>query len=610
MKRLVSFYIMIMVLSVSAFADNITMTASAPSTVEAGDKFQVQYTVNTQDVSAFEAPGFKGFEVIYGPSKSVRSNVQVINGRASSSSSVTYTYVLLCNKPGTFTIDPATATVKGQVAKSRSLSIRVVPSGSNSSSSASQRQTSSYKSVSSSKGIGANDLFMLATASRTNVYEQEAVLITYKLYTLVNLTQLDGKLPTLDGFQIQEIDLPRNKEFSVESYNGKTYRTVVWSQYVVFPQKSGKLEIPSVTYEGVVSQANTSMDPIDAFFNGNGGILEYKKQIVAPRIIINVSPLPQKPADFSGAVGHFGISTSVNSNKIKTNDALTFTVNISGGGNMKLIKTPEVQFPNDFETYDPKVEDQLAIARDGLAGTKQFQYLAVPRKPGTYTIPAVKFTFFDTAMREYRTIASAPQTIVVEKGNGNSDKAVSDFTGGQRGVKDLNFDIRYIKTGDVTLYNEDDNVFGSWKHLLLYIIPLILFIILIAVGKKYMSDSMNVALTRGKKANKVATRRMKLAASLLKQQKKDEFYDEVLKALWGYVADKLNMPQEHLSKDNVLQQLTERSVPEDVAGRFIDALNDCEFARYAPGDANHNMEKLYDSAVSIINEIESSMVKS
>lgn len=615
MKRLLHIFILV-AFSVSVFADgNVTFRVSAPSTVEAGGKFRVQFTVNTQNVSNFIAPDFKGFEVIYGPATSSQSSFQMINGRTSQSSSIIYTYVLLSDVQGTYTIGSASVQVEGKTVRSKPVQVRVLPAGaggsayggggSNSNGSASGRQ--SNVPVTTGQGITSKELFMTATASRTSVHEQEAILLTYKIYTLVDLRQLDGKLPTLDGFQIQEIPLPRTKEFSLEHYNGRNYRTVVWSQYLLFPQKAGKLTIPSITYEGVVVTRNQNIDPIEAFFNGQSGLLELKKKITTPALTINVSPLPNKPADFSGAVGKFTLASSISTQEVDANEAVTLKISVKGSGNMKLIATPEVNFPKDFDTYDAKVNDNFQLTRTGLAGNKDFEYLFVPRHAGTYDIPAVKFTYFDTEARTYKTLTTEPYTIKVNKGKGGAGQSVSNYSGQQQDVQQLNQDIRFIKTGDVALHQQGDTFFGTWKYWAAYLLPFLLFVLFIVMGRKRMKTNANVALTRGKKANKVALRRMKTAKTLLDSHDASKFYDEVLRALWGYVGDKFNMSQESLNKENIEQSLTSRNVPAEQIGQFMKVLNDCEFARYAPGDVNENMENVYNSAISAITKMEDNL---
>ncbi len=617
MKRLLHILILV-AFSVSTFADEVSLRVSAPSTVEVGGKFRVQFTVNTQNVSHFSAPDFKGFEVIYGPATSSQSSFQMINGRTSQSSSIIYTYVLLAGNSGTFTIGSASVQVDGKTVKSKPVQVRVLSGGAGGAGGSSNGgssnvggnygggQSSSAPSASSSN-ISAKDLFMTATASRTSVHEQEAILLTYKIYTLVDLTQLDGKLPTLDGFQIQEIPLPRTKEFSIEQYNGRNYRTVTWSQYLLFPQKSGKLTIPSITYEGVVITRNRNLDPIEAFFNGQSGYSEVKRKITTPTLTINVSPLPNKPEGFSGAVGKFSVSSSISTKEVDANEAVTLKISVQGSGNMKLISTPEVQFPKDFETYDAKVNDNFQLTRSGLSGSKDFEYLFVPRHPGTYEIPASEFIYFDTESRSYKTIKTEAYTLKVNKGKGGAGQSVSNYSGQQQDVQQLNQDIRFIKKGDVDLHQPGDSFFGTWKCWAAYILPFLLFVIAMVLGRKQMKANANVAHLRGKKANKVALKRMKTAKKLLDAHDTGKFYDEVLRALWGYVGDKFNMSQESLNKENIEQSLTSRQVPDEQIQQFMKVLNDCEFARYAPGDVNENMENVYNSAISAISKMEDNL---
>ncbi|MBQ4277971.1 MAG: BatD family protein [Bacteroidaceae bacterium] len=608
--RLMTLCLLCAVSALQAMAQSATFKASAPTMVEVGERFRVQYSVSSQNVSNFSYPSFDGFDVIYGPSTSSQSNIQIINGKMSQSSSYTYTFTLMAQKTGTYTIPAASIVVDGETLKSQSLKIQVVASSGTrqpQGQQGRQRQTERVVPQAQGTSISASDLFMTATASRTRVYEQEAVLVTYKVYTLVNLQQLDGKLPTLDGFQIQEIDLPRNKEFTTENYNGRIYHTVVWSQYVLFPQKSGDLVIPAITYEGVVVQQNRAMDPIEAFFNGTGGLIEVKKKITTPQLTIHVTPLPDKPADFSGAVGQFSISSSLSADKVKANDAITLKLAVKGTGNMKLISAPEIEFPKDFETYDAKVTDNFSLTRSGLTGTKEFEYLAVPRHGGQYTIPAARFVYFDTATQTYKTLTTEPYTINVEKGTGGTGTAVSDYTNMQQDVKQLNQDIRYIKTGNTVSHSAATNYLTSWTYWALYLIPLILFAIAMAVGYKQIKDNANIAKARGKKANKVAKKRLKAAERYLHQHNQAEFYDEVMRALWGYIADKLNISQAQLNKDNISAELDAKQVDAALTSQFIQTLNQCEYARYAPGNPDENMEAVYNSAADVISKMENNI---
>lgn len=588
-------------------ADKVRFVAEAADVVVSGDQVRLVFTVNSQDIKDFRAPSIKGFDVLMGPSRSQQSSIQIINGKRTSNSSTAFTYILLAGNPGTYTIPAASVEVNGEKVFSNAISIKVLPQDQTSGNSGNNGGGSASSSRSQAAGsrISANDLFITATASKTTVHEQEAILLTYKVYTVVNLRQLYGKMPDLKGFHTQEVELPQQKTFTLEHYKGRNYNTTVWSQYVLFPQQTGKLEIPSITFDGVVAQQTISDDPFDAFFNG-GGYVEVKKKITTPKVVINVQLLPAKPAGFSGAVGEFKLASSINATDVKTNDAVTIKLTLSGTGNMKLIGTPEVKFPQDFEIYDPKVTDDYKLTNSGLTGTKTFEYLAIPRHAGNFTIPAIEFTYFDLKSNSYKTLKTEAYNLKVAKGQGNADQVISDFTN-KESVKMLGKDIRFIKLGDSSLRPKGDFFFGTVGYYLCYLIPLLLFVVFAVIYRQKALENANVAKVKTKKANKVATRRMKLAGKLLAENKKNEFYDEVLKALWGYISDKFSIPVSQLSKDNIEAELTNYGVQEALIAEFIGVLNECEYARYAPGNENEAMDKVYSASVEVISKMENSI---
>lgn len=588
-------------------ADKVRFVAEAADVVVSGDQVRLVFTVNSQDIKDFRAPSIKGFDVLMGPSRSQQSSIQIINGKRTSNSSTAFTYILLAGNPGTYTIPAASVEVNGEKVFSNAISIKVLPQDQTSGNSGNNGGGSASSSRSQAAGsrISSNDLFITATASKTTVHEQEAILLTYKVYTVVNLRQLYGKMPDLKGFHTQEVELPQQRTFTLEHYKGRNYNTTVWSQYVLFPQQTGKLEIPSITFDGVVAQQTISDDPFDAFFNG-GGYVEVKKKITTPKVVINVQPLPAKPAGFSGAVGEFKLASSINATDVKTNDAVTIKLTLSGTGNMKLIGTPEVKFPQDFEIYDPKVTDDYKLTNSGLTGTKTFEYLAIPRHVGNFTIPAIEFTYFDLKSNSYKTLKTEAYNLKVAKGQGNADQVISDFTN-KESVKMLGKDIRFIKLGDSSLRPKGDFFFGTVGYYLCYLIPLLLFVVFAVIYRQKALENANVAKVKTKKANKVATRRMKLAGKLLAENKKNEFYDEVLKALWGYISDKLSIPVSQLSKDNIEAELTNYGVQEALIAEFIGVLNECEYARYAPGNENEAMDKVYSASVEVISKMENSI---
>ena len=604
MKKLIIILMALIAYSTQMLADKVAFTASAPDAVVVGDQFRLSYTVTTQKVKDFRAPSIKGFDVLMGPSRSQQSNTQIVNGNVTSTSSITFTYILMANNAGEYTIPGASIVADGDQMVSNSVRIKVLPQDQGDSNSSSSSSTHS----SSGTGVSNQDLFITASASKTNVYEQEAFVLTYKIYTRESNLQLNNaKLPDFKGFHSQEIEMTTNARWTPEHYQGRNYYTTVYRQFVLFPQQSGKLYIDPAQFQMTVGKPVQSDDRFDAFFNGGSNVIEIKKSISTPKIAINVNPLPAgKPADFSGGVGEFNISSSINNKELKTNDAITIKLVISGTGNLKLISNPEIKFPDDFEVYDPKVDNQVRLTREGLTGNKVIEYLAIPRHAGTYKIPGVSFSYFDIRSKSYKTLKTEEYVINVEKGAGNADQVIANFTN-KEDLKVLGEDIRYIKQNEVTLQPKGSFFYGSMTYWLFYIIPALAFIIFFIIYRKQAAENANVAKMRTKKANKVATKRMKLAGKLLSENKKDAFYDEVLKALWGYISDKLNIPVSRLSKDNIEEKLRNHGVNEELIKEFLNALNDCEFARFAPGDENQAMDKVYSSSIEVISKMENSI---
>lgn len=588
-------FVMVCVLTVNAQV----ISVSAPSKVSAGENFRLSFTINTDDVDDFRAGSIpSGLEVIAGPYTSQQSSYQIVNGHTSRSSSITFTYTLYADKPGTYTVSGAKARVGGKTIASHHVIIKV-GAGSRHGNGAPQMHEDAEPRMSSSGKISANDLFVKVSASKRRVCEQEPVLLTYKVYTLVDLTSLDGKMPDLKGFHTQEVPLPQQKSFHLEKVNGKNYRCVTWSQYVMFPQMTGKLSIPSITFKGIVVQRNNSVDPFEAFFNGGSGYVEVKRNIVAPGIDIQVDPLPKRPVDFSGGVGHFTISAQLNHKTVKEGEPLTLRVVVGGIGNLKLIKQPVVDFPKDFDRYDPKVSDKTKLTANGIEGNMIYDYLVVPRNRGDYTIPAVSLTYYDTSTNSYKTIKTQPLQVKIEKGDGNKT-TVDDFS-------DQPKDIKPIKTSDEDVVGVYTSFVGSGSYWLWLVLPFVVFVAVLVVFRKRALDSANIVASKQKRATKVATKRLKTAYRLMKAGRSGEFYDEVLRALWGYVGDRMNMPVESLSRENVVEAFEARNVQKETTEKFVHALDECEFERYSPGDPAGNMNKTYESAMIAIMDIENTI---
>ena len=543
MKRIIFLWAMLMMAAIPLWADDeVSFTASAPDAVAVGDQFRLSYTITTQEVRDFRVPSIKGFEVLMGPSRSTQSSVQIINGKTTSTQSITFTYILMAKTEGEYTIPGATITADGNQMVSNSVKIKVLPADKSS-------QGGQQRGRTGSATISGNDLFITGTINKTTVYEQEAILLTYKIYTQVDLRGFDNvKLPDFKGFHSQEVELPANRRWGLEHYKGRNYQTTIFRQFVLFPQQSGKLTIDAARFDASIAVA-TQVDPFDfdSFFNGGGGGYMVKKSLFTPKLTIDVKALPDKPAGFSGGVGDLNISSSINSTSVKTNDAVTVKLVISGTGNLKLLSNPEVKFPEDFEIYDPKSENNFRLTSDGLSGNKVIEYLAIPRNPGDYKIPPVSFTYFDVKSKSYKTLTTEGYDLHVEKGEGNATQTIANFTNKEE-LKVLNEDIRFIKQNEVKLTPRGSFFFGTTGYWLFYLIPALVFVVFFLIYRKQIAANANVAKVRTRKANKVAVKRLKLAGKLLADNKKDAFYDEVLKALWGYVSDKLSIPMSRLSR--------------------------------------------------------------
>lgn len=580
------------------------IAVQAPSRVSAGQNFQVAYTLHTQEVDDFRLPdGPSALQLLAGPYTSQQSSYQFVNGHSSSSSSVTFTYTFCATKEGSFTLPAAHAKVNGRTITSRPVKI-VVKGKAHHAGGAPQmyQEPEAEESMRSSSHISGRDLFIKVSASKRRVYEQEPVLLTYKVYTLLELTQLDGKMPDLTGFHTQEIKLPQQKTFKLERVNGVPYRSVTWSQYVMYPQMTGKLEVPSITFKGIVVKENRAVDPFEAFLNGGSGYVEVKRNIQAPGLTLQVDPLPKRPANFSGGVGRFNISAQLSKTEVKAGDPITLRVVVGGTGNLKLIKLPEISFPKEFDHYDPKTTDKTKLTAQGVEGNMVYDIILVPRSPGRFTVPAVEFCYFDIATDSYRTIKTQPFAVTVGKGDGQTTSTTY--------VAEQDNDIHPLKLDDAGAYSVAEGAFfGSAAYWTALLMPLLAFIMLLVVFRHRAIERADIIKMRSKNADKIARKRLRRASQLMLQGKGAEFYDEVLRALWDYAGYKLNMPVEQLSRENIVEAFVSHGVPTEPIDKFISALDTCEFERYAPGDAAGNMEKTYSTAAVAISEIEEVMKK-
>ncbi|MBQ8694981.1 MAG: protein BatD [Bacteroidaceae bacterium] len=605
MKRIILTLLLFISVIGNVLADDVTFVASAPKSVVLGQRFRLTYTVNTTDAKEPIIADMPDFDILSGPNISTQQSYSSVNGKTTSSVSVTFTYILLPKSEGEFTIQPAKINAEGKEITSNSLSIKVLPE--DRASSAVQNGDSRQHS-NTSANISNDDLFMRATLSKTKVYEQEAVLLTYKVYSAVNLTNLSFPTPELKGFNIQEVELPQEKQFELEHYNGRNYNTIVWRQFVLFPQQSGKLEIPSLDFEAVVAVQNRrSVDPFEMMFSGFSGYVEVKKVLKTTPLSLEVEKLPfGKPADYSGGVGEFTIGSTINNTKLKTNSEFTLKVIVKGTGNMRLLGNPQFELPTEFESYDPVIENNFRLTANGFKGEKVYEYLITPKASGTYTIPSAHLSFFNTSTGSYETLKTQEYTVEVEKGSEATVTLIDNTQINKEKGKVLASDIRHIKYGDEGKA-EKSIFFGSSRYMLSYAISLLLVLLFLVIYRKKVAENANTSLVRTKKANKVATRRLKVAKTLMKENKVNEFYDEILKAMWGYTSDKLSIPMSQLSKENIASTLLSRGVSDELVTEFQEILSEGEFARYAPGDKEAAMERLYTMSINVISKMENSI---
>lgn len=599
--------ILLLVISHLLSGQDVTFRASAKNVVRTGERFQLIYSVNGEGKN-FRPPAIEGFDVLNGPSTSQNSSIQIING--SVSRSVDYTFTFILQAKGTeniFDIPPAEVTVDGKKYKSNPLKIQVIKAGA--------KQQNQQQG--NNQGISVEDLkddvFVRAIINKRSPMQGEQIVVTYKLYFRINVSSPEyTKEPSFKGFWVNDLlrdrqSLPQYQEV----YKGQNYHVAELKKLALFPQRSGEFKIDplEVKVQAQVKAQNQSRskDPFADFFNDP--FFNRFKTIEVPMrsnsLTINVKPLPtaNKPADFSGAVGKFTLSSEIDRTDLKTNEAINLKYTVSGTGNVELVDKINVNFPPDFETYDPKISKNIKYAEAGVSGKKTFEYLLIPRAAGDFVIDPITFTYYDLARKKYVSLQSPGYEIQVEKGD-DSDQAFT-FTGNnQTDIRYIGSDIRHIRTTPPQLRMTGTFFFGSNLYLSLLAIPLMMFILFVFIWKKELKKRSNLALMKNRKATKIARKKMKKAEQFMKQDNKKEFYVEVSQALWGYLSDKFSIPLANLSIDTVNETLIAREVTEETIQKFTDTLNNCEFARFAPGDSQAAMENIYNEAINLITHME------
>jgi len=610
--KMLCFALSFLFFTLNAFSEEMSFTASVSSNqVSVGDQLQVTFTVNG-NAGGFRPPAFTDFNVLAGPSQS--SSVNIINGSVSQNLSITY--VLQALKEGTFKIGSAEITAGNKKLTSNPVTINVVKASRQSSgaSSGQQQNNGQGNDQASAAAAAAKNVFIRASVDKSSVYRGEAVIVTYQLYTRVTLLNYGlTKIPALNGFWSQDIAVPQQPQFRTEVLDGMQYKVADIKKMVVFPQRSGTLEIDPMEGEVIARvpvkrQQSRSNDPFEQFFNDpffNNNVQDIKLPIKSESVRLNVKELPANaPASFSGAVGRFTYEVSLDKKEIKSHEPLTLKVKIAGKGNVKLVEAPKVSFPQDFETYDPKEAVSINATTGGITGTKTFEFLVIPRNAGDFKIPVSAFSYFDLDKKQYIEIPAPVLSIHVDKGTETVTTTVSGVS--KSDIQFLGKDIRFIKTGVPAFIHPGNSLYGSTRFYVLLGAPCLAFLMLILFRRRVESMNANAGLLKSQRANKVAKKRLEIAKKHLAANQRNQFLDEMSKALWGFVSDKLQIPVSDLSLENTSRALSARNVPEELIAQFNDTINSCEFARFA-GSSGESGEEIYKKGLDIISKLEQSV---
>ncbi len=583
----------------------VDFRAVGPSQVPVNQSFQIQYIVD-EKCNDIQIPSMPGFELLAGPFTSTASSFSFVNGKRTSTYQKTFTYTYSATKEGTYTIGAATVDIKGRKYRSNGLKITVVREQEPQAATTSSRTNDdSSRPQRTQTAQSAPSIFMRTEVNKTHAHEQEPVTLCYKLYFVgVNDVQLAGvtKMPDFDGFLKQESDLEQ-LESHVETYNGRQYNVAVVYKNQLYPQHSGDITITPAHFEVVYTTPGAERDPFGQMF----GYQEHKT-LKAPAVTIHVDALPQedRPKSFSGGVGHFTMTPSISSTELNTNEPITLKLDISGSGNMKLIKTPDVKWPEGFESYDPKVSNSYQTTDSGMSGTKSIEYMAIPREPGDYTLPPVTLTYYDSEAGAYKTLTTPSYQLHINRGQQRKDTEVSDYS--QEDIKQLATDVRYIHTNDLPALEPNSAMppaiqVGSFGWWLCYLIPLIIAIIVLIAMRRYIQANADLTQVRYRKANKVAQKRLRNAKKLMDENQTGAFYEEIERAAMSYLSDRLTIPTAELNKETISQILAQKNVPEPLIKETEQVLSTAEFARYAPS-MSQDMNTLYSRTVELINQLE------
>ena len=603
MKKL----LLILTVMFQALAMSAQLRVEVPGVVSLDEQFNVTFVYEGENSpSGFEWSPGDDFQLVWGPQQGRSTSVQIINGKRTKSSQFTYTYILTPKNTGSFTIPAGTITVKGKTWSTSPVNVTVVAEGA---SAQSGRQQSPGQSRQSSTDISDDNLFLSLTFSKRNVVVGEPVVATLKLYQRVNIAGFeDARFPSFNGFWNQEIESPTNIEFHRESRDNKIYNAAVLRKYILIPQQSGTLTVDPAELVCLVNVRTVSSGSVSIFDEFFDEYRTVRKRISTPSYKINVSPLPAgAPASFKGGVGQFGISVELSKDSLRTHDAASLIVTIKGNGNVSLLEEPDVVFPPDFEVYDTKVSESVDKA-SGMSGSKTYEFPFIPRSAGDFAIAPVKYSYYDIKADRYVTIETPMIPFTVKKGNEPESSGAAVMPGvTQRGVQNLNQDIRFISTRDHRLSPKGDFFTGSVLFWVLAVLIAVVGAASYFLLRTLAARRADVAGSKNRGATKMARKRLHRASEFLSQNLYSAFYDELHRALVGYVSDKLNMSVADYSKEKFSEALGGRGVPADTIDRFLSILDACEFARYSPDQGNSAMSAHYQDAVDVISSIDSYM---
>lgn len=578
----------------------VKFEASAPLSVSVGDRFRVEFVLTNGEGTNFAQPSFSGAEVLAGPSVATGTHTLVVNGKQSSQAIQTFTFIMQAQSAGSVKVGAATILAGGKSYTTKPLVIEVVGKA------AQQNGTSGN----AAQTIASDDVLLRVELNKTNVYKGEAIVATLKFYSRIPISGVDNvKYAAFNGFWTQELNIVDQQPMRA-TVNGKAYTGQVVRQWLIFPQKSGVLEIEQNEFT-VVAQITVPGGAgggslLEEFFGDMGGRTEFvKRKVLSPTVKINVKELPKpEPSDFNGAVGRFNMEASISGNSFPANSSGNITLKISGSGNFPLITTPEIVLPAAFEKYDVKINDQVKYSTEGASGSKSYEFPFITRAEGEYEIAPIEFSYFDVASKSYKRLSSGDFKVAITKGDGSASTAGAFISGvTKEDLKMLGSDIRFIKVGNPELKSKDDKFLWSGLFFILLAIIIALFVGAMMVLRKLVERRGDVVRIKNKKANKVAIRRLKISHAYMVTNNKDRFYEEMLRALWGYIGDKLAIEVADLTKDRVNEQLLQRGVAQEQADQFLKLIADCELAQYSPSD-NLDMLNMYNNALDIIGNME------